>query len=61
MSTIDIRHHFGAILIIPYKRYGSNFVLAIAGIKDDLDEPVIREAFNFLEGNSICIVPVLIQ
>ena len=60
-NSSEIFRMIGQAVYYTNKRYGSNFVLAIVGTNDDLDEPVVREAFNFLEGIEIRIVPVLME
>lgn len=57
----EIFRMIGQAVYYSKKLYGSNLVLAVVGTKDDLDEPVVREASNFLEGIEIRIVPVLME
>lgn len=52
-STSEIFRLFGQAIYYTKKRYGNNFIVAIAGSVHDLDEPVFREAISFL--NSIQI------
>lgn len=60
-NSSEIFRMIGQAVYYTKKRYASNFVLAIVGTKDNLDEPVVREAFNFLEGIAIRIVPVIME
>lgn len=60
-SSSEIFRMIGQAVYYSKKRYGPNFVLAIVGTKDDIDEPVLREAFSFLESINIRIVPVIME
>ena len=60
-SSSEIFRMIGQAVYYSKKRYGPNFILAIVGTKDDIDEPVLREAFSFLESINIRIVPVIIE
>ena len=60
-SSSEIFRMIGQAVYYSKKRYGPNFVLAIVGTKDDIDEPVLREAFSFLESINIRVVPVIME
>ncbi len=57
-NSSEIFRMIGQAVYYTKKRYGSNFILAVVGTKDDLDEPIVREAFNFIETIGVRIVPV---
>lgn len=52
-STSEIFRLIGQGVYYQRKKYGDNFVIAIAGTEEDLDEPVIREALTFLSSINI--------
>lgn len=60
-NSSEIFRMIGQAVYYTKKRYGSNFILAIVGTRDDLDEPIAREAFNFVETIGVRIVPVLME
>jgi hypothetical protein len=60
-NSSEIFRMIGQAVYYTKKRYGSNLILAIVGTSDDLDEPVVREAFSFLESINIRIVPVIME
>ncbi len=60
-NSSEIFRMIGQAVYYTKKRYGSNFILAVVGTRDDLDEPIAREAFNFVETIGVRIVPVLME
>jgi hypothetical protein len=60
-NSSEIFRMIGQAVYYTKKRYGSNFILAVVGTSDDLDEPVVREAFSFLETIGMHIVPVVME
>lgn len=59
-NTSEIFRLIGQGVYYQRKRYADNFVIAIAGAEEDLDDPVVREALSFLDSINIkCIgIPI---
>lgn len=60
-NTSEIFRMIGQGVYYQRKRYGDNFVIAVAGTESDLDYPVIREALSFLSSINIKWVGVQIK
>jgi hypothetical protein len=60
-STSEIFRLFGQAVYYTKKRYGKNFIVAIAGSPHDLDEPVFREAIAFLNSIDIQYIAIPIK
>lgn len=55
-SASEIHRLIGQSIYYQRKRYMGNLVVAIAGHQEDLDHPMLKEAFSFLESFAIpCI------
>lgn len=59
-NTSEIFRLIGQAVYYSKKRYGENFIIAIAGTEEDIDEPILREAGSFLDSINIKWVGVKI-
>jgi hypothetical protein len=57
-NTSEMFRLIGQLIFYKNRRYRDNLIVAVVGNKDDLDEPVIIETFNFLKEFGIRVVGI---
>ena len=57
-STAEIHRLIGQAIYYQKKRYGDNLLVSIVGLRDDLDQPILKETYSFLESFNITCVRV---
>ncbi|MCJ7457422.1 MAG: SAP domain-containing protein [candidate division Zixibacteria bacterium] len=57
-NTSEMFRLIGQLIFYKNRRYHDNLIIVVVGDKDDLDEPVIIETFNFLKEFGIRVVGI---
>jgi hypothetical protein len=60
-NNSEVFRVFGQAVYYSKKQYGENFLVAVVGTKNDLDEPIVREAMSFLNSISIKWLGVIMR
>lgn len=57
-STAEIHRLIGQVIYYQKKRYGDNLLVSIVGLREELDHPILKETYSFLESFNITCVRV---
>lgn len=60
-TTNEVYRVFGQAVYYTKKKYGEDFLVAIVGTEDDLDEPIVREVMSFLGSINIKCLGIIMR